>query len=74
MPSVLRKYQSKTNPGKVYSVVKGDDGVLYCDCWGWKTKRDCWHLQNYRATFNQKEPSIDLNDVVTQEVNRLGGE
>ena len=49
----LAEYSSKSNAGKSYTVQQGSDGVIYCDCWGWKKHRTCWHLEDYHSLNNQ---------------------
>lgn len=46
---ILETNYSISKPGKEYHIIRGTDGVIYCDCWQWKTKRDCIHLRNYLA-------------------------
>ena len=41
---------SKSNPSKTYDIIEGADGVIYCECMGWKMHRDCRHLREYHNT------------------------
>lgn len=49
MGEVLATNPSSSNPSVVYRVLKGGDGVIYCDCPGWKMRKDCKHLKAYHA-------------------------
>lgn len=53
MGETLAEYPSSSNPDKIYRVQKGADGVIYCDCTGWKMRKDCKHLKEYRASSGQ---------------------
>lgn len=50
MPQTLAQIPSSSNPSKHYDIVLGDDGTIYCNCWGWKRNRSCKHL----AMFHNK--------------------
>ena len=47
MSTVLATNTSSSNPSKTYNIIEGNDGVIYCECPGWKFKRDCKHLREY---------------------------
>ena len=45
--SILKQYPSKSTPGHYHKVMVGDDGIIYCTCWGWKKTRWCKHLEDW---------------------------
>jgi len=47
MGKTLATNYSKSNPNKSYDIIEGADGVVYCECMGWKMHRDCRHLREY---------------------------
>ena len=49
MSEVLAVYRSASNPDKEYTIRLGKDGVVYCDCPGWKFSKPhrCGHLVDY---------------------------
>ena len=49
MGTTLATNSSKSNPNKTYDIIEGADGVIYCECMGWKMHRDCRHLKDYHA-------------------------
>ena len=51
MSTRLAEYTSSRNPGKKYYIIRGDDGVVYCNCPGWRFRKDCKHLRDYNK-FN----------------------
>jgi hypothetical protein len=59
MGKVLKEYQSASNPGKQYHIIRGEDGVTYCDCPAWRfnsfnsSDRTCKHLKDYLAGPNK---------------------
>ena len=28
-----------SKPGKSYNIIRGKDGVVYCECWAWKMNK-----------------------------------
>jgi hypothetical protein len=54
MGEVLATNKSSSNPSIVYRVMKGGDGVIYCDCPGWKMRKDCKHLKAYHSSSGTK--------------------
>lgn len=46
---VLAEYPSSKNPNVVYAILLGRDGVVYCECIGWKIRKDCKHLRNFEG-------------------------
>ena len=49
MGKIIHKIPSISRPGRSYNITRGDDGVIYCDCWQWKIHNDCKHLKQYLA-------------------------
>lgn len=52
MPTeILGQVKSHSNPHTYYDIKKGRDGVVYCDCMGWKmsTKdpKTCKHVEEF---------------------------
>ena len=80
---VLATYPSKSKPGKAYEIVRGNDGVTYCDCWQWKMNRTCSHLEDYlmnkntsykvrTAVVNGKtETYLDMQEAIDRAVKEL---
>jgi len=50
MSKILTRVQSSSDAQKFYQIVEGNDGVIYCDCWAWKTKKHCKHLDQFQAS------------------------
>ena len=49
MSKILAEYPSSSS-SKVYHITEGKDGVVYCDCPGWKFNgRTCKHLKDYNG-------------------------
>lgn len=46
-PLVLAEYSSKSDPNKKYKIYGAKDGTCYCDCWAWKRRRTCLHLDDF---------------------------
>jgi len=64
MGVVVKSYPSKSNPGKMYNVMKSNDGTsYYCDCWNWKKNRTCKHLEDFLETQGQSyiDPEVIIN-------------
>jgi len=67
MSEVLAEYNSKSNLDKKYRVIRGKDGKIYCDCWGWKRTRNCAHLEHYKQFLqpnlqHSKVHQVDYTD------------
>lgn len=54
MGDTLATNPSSSNPSVIYRIIRGGDGVVYCDCPGWKMRKDCKHLKAYHATNGTK--------------------
>lgn len=63
MGQTLVTITSTTNPHKKHIITRGDDGVIYCDCWGWKKNRTCKHLEEFYENYPFK--GLVLNDSLT---------
>ena len=68
MSQILATNPSRSNPAKSYNIIRGDDGVVYCDCPAWKFRRECKHLKAYHggahayvATSPQPAPTTQSN-------------
>ncbi len=63
--------------GESHKIRVGNDGVIYCDCWEWKKKRDCKHLEYYRSQImpggQQKKPAEydDMELIINSIVNEI---
>lgn len=49
MGQVLATNPSSSNPSISYKIIKGADGIIYCDCPGWKMRKTCKHLVAFGA-------------------------
>ena len=53
MREVLATNESKSQEGITYDIIRSRDGVVYCECPGWRTSRArpraCRHLQKFHA-------------------------
>ena len=56
MGEVLATNPSSSNPAKSYSIIKGADGVIYCDCPGWKMRKTCKHLEEFNSNVPAPAP------------------
>lgn len=54
MAKTLATNYSKSNPNKSYDILEGHDGVIYCECPGWKMSKEvpkmCSHLNTFLNT------------------------
>lgn len=57
MSEVLAKNASSSNPSKIYEVIRGGDGVVYCTCPGWKMRKDCKHLKAFHGGNTPPTPA-----------------
>jgi len=72
MSEILRTYESESTPGKLYHIIRGNDGIVYCDCWVWKKTRNCKHLKHYQ--FNPLEElkrPLSFEEEIKQKVEKL---
>ncbi len=47
-------YESQTDYGKTYTTTIWKDGFVSCNCRGWATHKNCWHIRDaasQTATF-----------------------
>lgn len=54
---ILATYPSSSS-NKIYNVIQGGDGVIYCDCPGWKFSRNCKHLKMYNNSLSASATTI----------------
>jgi len=82
MGTVLKAYPSRSKPGKEYRIIRGNDGVTYCECWQWKLNRTCKHLEDYlqnqtqfKATYkkvdNKPTLFLELSQAIENAVKEL---
>jgi len=64
MGKTLANYPSKSSPGKSYSIIEAADGTPYCDCWTWKRKKTCSHLNDYLQNSGQALTGQQVSNVV----------
>ena len=48
----LAQYAS-SDGARMYTITRGSDNVVYCDCQGWKMRRNCKHLLDFSANGGQ---------------------
>ena len=46
MGTKLANYPNSRGTGS-YAIIRGGDGVVYCECMGWKMNKDCKHLRAF---------------------------
>lgn len=44
--------------GNQYNITQGDDGVVYCNCQGWKMRKNCKHLLDYTINSARQAQSV----------------
>lgn len=66
MTTVLATFPSKSNPEITHTVSRGNDGVVYCSCPGWRyartvpTLRSCTHTKSVAAgSLAAKAPVVE---------------
>jgi hypothetical protein len=54
--AALAEYESDSTPGKMYQVMMGEDGVVYCTCPAWRfqkgrspSERVCKHIRRFKG-------------------------
>lgn len=62
--------------GREHAIVRGQDGVVYCDCWQWKRKRNCKHLDAFWAALAKevKITNVDQRDSLHQTIDQVVAE
>src|SRR5580658_9062255 len=60
--TVLQIVPSMSNPNKSYEIRLGDDGVTYCTCRAWISKKTCKHLDVYHGSAVATVPKIKLKN------------
>ena len=59
MGTAVGSYSSKSKPGKEYRIIMPDGGgELYCECWQWKMKRTCSHLEDFLHKAKESVPEF----------------
>lgn len=81
MSKILATYPSKSSL-RTYDIIRGSDGVTYCQCWQWKLNRTCSHLKSFLneqsdyvvsyATVNGKTET-HLREAIAKAIAELGG-
>jgi len=61
--TVVAKYVSSRDPGKVYQVKQDEQGTLSCNCLGWIYRRTCKHVADAARTL--REGFVELTDIPT---------
>jgi len=72
MSAVLSEYPSKSNPNKRYQIIKGGDGVIYCNCPSWafsKGKKACKHLNEFMTHGSNED--VEWKKLVDEIVEQL---
>jgi len=58
MGKILAEYPSSSS-SNIYHIQEGKDGVIYCDCPGWKFNgRTCKHLKDYQGGAHDAEKIV----------------
>lgn len=63
LTQTIKQFQSKSSPGKFYTVKEDQAGVLYCDCPAWRFKkpnqetRSCKHTEQVLSVETPKTPN-----------------
>ncbi len=80
---VLATNPSKSNPNKLYEIIRGNDGVTYCSCWPWRMNRTCSHLESFlsgqksysvrkvKNTNGKIDTYLDLEEAIRKAVQEL---
>lgn len=55
--TVVASVPSKTDPSKTYTVRKGPNGELTCECQGFLHRRECWHTTATRELMKEESTS-----------------
>lgn len=55
MGETLVEYEG-SKAGSVHKIIRGNDGVVYCDCWAWKINKTCKHLDRFFSKFTNRVP------------------
>ena len=68
MGTTLTTYPSSSNPAKKYNVILGNDGVVYCDCMGWKMNKRCRHLAAYHKTAGKIMTPVKVTEPANESI------
>jgi len=63
MSKVLAEVESRSKPGKRYQIILAKDNTVYCNCWQWKKKRNCSHLEYYLAQTATNAHHVNNDDL-----------
>jgi len=55
MGDTITEYESDSKPGQWHKIVRGKDGVVYCDCWAWRMNKRCKHLDRFFNDVGSKQ-------------------
>jgi hypothetical protein len=78
MSQILASFPSKSKPEENYVIIKGDDDIIYCTCWGWRKHRTCIHLDMYHSGYrymndHKERKDMNLESIINHEVKILKG-
>jgi len=59
MGTKLAEYPNSRGTG-TYDIVRGADGVVYCNCMGWKMNKDCKHLRAFLSSCATSTPTTPV--------------
>jgi hypothetical protein len=59
MGTVLTEYEG-SKAGTSHKIIRGADGVVYCDCWAWKVNKKCKHLDRFFSKFTPLVGRIEV--------------
>lgn len=51
---LLAEYPSSSDPDITYGILLGNDGKVYCECVGWKMRKDCKHLRDFEGGCHER--------------------
>lgn len=68
----LAKYRSGSNPNKMYEVIRGRDGVVYCQCKGWQNTKSCKHLLDFELTHGSNADELCITEDRITELYQTG--
>jgi len=68
MGQTLATYPSSSDPTKTYKIIKGADGITYCDCTAWKMRKTCKHLVDFMSNNGGKVSQISPISIIKSSV------
>ena len=60
MGETIEEFESDSKPGTYHHIIRGKDGVVYCDCWAWRINKKCKHLDRFFARIVKKLTGTNL--------------